>query len=76
MENSVVNSTPAVKYEVIVQEDGQILLRVPFSPGKRVIVFVVQEQDEQDSFGDLTHAAESSTDFWNNSYDDEDWNNA
>ena len=76
MDNAPASTVPAVKYEVIVQEDGRIHVSVPFSPGKRVVVFVVQEQDEVDSFSDLLHASESSTDFWDNPYDDEDWNNA
>jgi hypothetical protein len=76
MEGTMMNSLPAVKFEVTVQEDGSILLNVPFSPGKRVVVFVVQEQDAEESAHDLVHASESSTDFWDNSYDDEDWNNA
>jgi hypothetical protein len=76
MSDTETNSLPAVKYEVIVQNDGSISLNVPFSPGKRVIVFVVQEPELSDDFIDLVQASESSTEFWDNSYDDEDWNNA
>jgi hypothetical protein len=40
-----------------------------------VVVFVIQEENEQDMVTDLVNAAESSLDFWDNPYDDEDWNN-
>jgi len=30
----------------------------------------------EDEFEDLVSAAVSSTEFWDNGYDDEDWNNA
>lgn len=76
MDNAITESTLAVKYEVTVQENGRIEIRVPFLPGKKVVVFVIQEQDDQDAFTDLINAAESSTGFWDNPYDDEDWNNA
>jgi hypothetical protein len=76
MEDTIASSLAAVKFEVTVQEDGSISLSVPFLPGKRVVVFVVQEQELEEPTDDLVHASESSTDFWNNSYDDEDWNNA
>jgi hypothetical protein len=39
-----------------------------------VTVLVVEHPAEETA--DLTSAATSSTDFWNNPYDDEDWNNA
>ncbi len=45
-------------------------------PGKQVTVFVVQEQDTDEAFEALLHAAESSLAFWDNVYDNEDWNNA
>ena len=76
MEDATTHTIPAVKYEVIVQQDGRIQLSVPFLPGKRVIVFVVQEQGDDDLFADLLTASASSTDFWDNPYDDEDWNHA
>lgn len=69
-------SVPAIKYEATVQENGRIELSVPFETGKRVIIFVLQAQEENDTFPDLTHAATSSTTFWDNPFDDEDWNNA
>lgn len=76
MENTVTSTVQAMKYEVVVQDDGSIYLQVPFTPGKRVVVFVVHEQERDELFANLAQASESSTDFWNNLYDDEDWNNA
>jgi hypothetical protein len=65
---------PSLKYEVLVTEKGRVELDVPFPPGARLTVFIVQEP--ADPFDDLTAAAESSLDFWDNPLDDEDWNNA
>jgi hypothetical protein len=62
-------------YELEVKkEEGKVELRVPLPSGARVTVFVIKESDER--FADLTSAAQSSLDFWNNPLDDEDWNNA
>jgi hypothetical protein len=63
----------ALKYEAEVQEHGKLELTVPFSPGVRVAVFVVEESND---FGDLVSAAQSSLGFWDNPMDDEDWNDA
>ena len=64
----------AIKYEVEVTETGHVELRVPFPPGSRLTIFVVEEIG--DSFSDLLAASQSSLEFWDNPYDDEDWNNA
>lgn len=64
----------ALKYEVEVKEQGRVELQVPFRPGSRVTIFVIE--DTSDSFNDLVLAAQSSLDFWDNPWDDEDWNNA
>jgi hypothetical protein len=64
----------ALKYEVEVHEPGRVEFDVPFAPGSRLLIFVIQ--DQSDSFGDLLAAAESSLDFWDNPFDDEDWNDA
>ncbi len=64
----------ALKYEVEVQANGHVELNVPFPPGARVVVYVVEES--ADDFNDLVSAAESSLDFWDNPWDDEDWNDA
>jgi hypothetical protein len=64
----------ALKYEVEVLDEGRVELHVPFAAGARIIIFVIPEV--QDSFASLAAAAESSTGFWDNSFDDEDWNHA
>ncbi len=64
----------ALKYEVEVGTDGHVDLQVPFKPGVRLVVFVLEEPAE--SLVDLTAAAQSSLAFWDNPLDDEDWNNA
>jgi hypothetical protein len=63
----------ALKYDVEVKEDGRVELSVPFLAGAHLTVFVIEADDV---FNDLLMAAESSLDFWNNPFDDEDWNNA
>ena len=63
----------ALKYDVEVKEDGRVELDVPFPAGVHVTVFVIESGD---IFHDLLTASQSSLDFWNNSFDDEDWNNA
>ena len=64
--------TQALKYEVEVQAHGRVELHVPFTPGVRIVVFVIEEP--LDTFGDLAAAAESSLAFWDHPFDDEDWN--
>ncbi|MBI4787080.1 MAG: hypothetical protein HY782_08550 [Chloroflexi bacterium] len=63
----------ALKYDVEVKENGHVELDVPFPAGAHVTVFVIESGD---AFHDLLVASESSLDFWNNPFDDEDWNNA
>jgi hypothetical protein len=67
-------SQTALKYDLEVNEAGRVELAVPFPPGAHVIVFVIEAADALQA--DLLSAAQSSLDFWNNAYDDEDWNNA
>ena len=64
----------ALKYEVEVGDQGRLELRVPFKPGARVVVFVIEEP--VDNVNDLVAAAQSSLAFWDNPFDDEDWNHA
>jgi len=66
-------SQPALHYEVTAGEDGRIEIVGPFRPGQRLTVLVVPESHD---FDDLTAAASSSLDFWDNPLDDEDWNDA
>jgi hypothetical protein len=64
----------ALKYTLKVNQDRQIELpMVPFSVGTQVTVFVISEQPTHD-FDDLLAASQSSLDFWDNPFDDEDWN--
>lgn len=62
----------ALKYDIEVK-DGKLELPVPFPSGTQLTVFVIKQED---AFADLAQAAKSSTDFWDNPLDDEDWNNA
>jgi hypothetical protein len=63
----------ALKHDIEVKAGARVALDVPFSAGARVTVFVIEAED---MFGDLLAASESSLDFWNSRFDDEDWNNA
>lgn len=63
----------AVKYDATVDEEGRIALSLPFPAGTHVEVFVVKPADES---AELTAAAESSLEFWEHPWDDEDWNDA
>lgn len=63
----------AFKYDVQVLENGHIELPVPFPAGAHLIIFILPADD---TFQDLVLASESSLEFWNNPWDDEDWNNA
>jgi hypothetical protein len=64
----------AIKYDLEVMDEGRVELHVPFPPGARIIVFVIEESAI--AFDDLLSAAESSLGFWDNPFDDEDWNDA
>jgi hypothetical protein len=64
----------AYKFDVQIGPDGKVELQVPIPAGTRVEVLVIAP--EADEFEDLTQAAQSSTGFWDNPLDDEDWNDA
>jgi hypothetical protein len=64
---------PAWKFEAEVDEGGRITVATPLPPHARVVVFVVEGNDES---ADLAATAGSSHDFWDNPADDEDWNDA
>ena len=74
MAESLLLPQSALKYDTEVMEEGRVELKVPFPPGARVVVFVIQEA--ANVFDELLEAAQSSLDFWDNSFDDEDWNDA
>jgi hypothetical protein len=57
-----------------VNPDGKLEVPVPLPPGTEVEVLVLAP--EEDNFDEFVRAAVSSTDFWDNPADDEDWNNA
>ena len=67
-------SHTAYKFETETGPNGKIELAVPAPAGTPVEVIVVVPG--ADEFGELAAAAASSTDFWDNPIDDEDWNNA
>jgi hypothetical protein len=58
-------------FDAEVGEQGQITLQTPLPPRARVEVIVLPRANE---FADFAAAAQSSLDFWDNSLDDEDWN--
>ncbi len=63
---------PGFKYETAVDADGTVTLKLPLPPGTRVEIAVLAR--ELDGLSDLVEASASSTEFWNNPWDDEDWN--
>ena len=63
----------AIKLEATVNAEGKLELAVPLAPGTRVEIVVLPHKE---TFDDLIQAAASSTDFWDNPLDDEDWNDA
>jgi hypothetical protein len=64
----------AYKFAARVGPDGKLEVQVPVAPGTPVEVLVLTP--DGDEFQDLVQASESSTGFWDNPLDDEDWNNA
>jgi hypothetical protein len=63
-----------LRYDVEVSNDGRIELQSSLPPGSHVTVIVVDQENAE--IGDLLHNCLSSTDFWDNPADDEDWNHA
>ena len=63
---------PGFKFETDVTTDGTVTLKLPLPPGTRVEIVVLAP--EVDGFSDLVEASASSTAFWDNAWDDEDWN--
>ena len=67
-------SHAAYKFVTEIGPNGRIELAVPAPAGTPVEVIVLVPG--ADEFVELTAAAGSSTDFWDNPIDDEDWNDA
>lgn len=66
-------STP-LRFDLLVGTDGRIEFSVPYPAGSQVTVLVADQTLSESA--DLLGASASSTEFWDNAYDDEDWNNA
>jgi hypothetical protein len=63
-----------LRFDLQVPADGRVEVQLPLLAGSPVSVYVVEQSDKE--FADLASAALSSTDFWDNPEDDEDWNHA
>jgi hypothetical protein len=63
-----------IRYDLEVQPDGRLEMQVPLPVGSHVTVYIVPESN--DDYRDLLAASTSSTQFWDNPEDDEDWNDA
>ena len=64
----------ALKYYTKVKPGGRVeLQKVPLKSGTHLEVILIETAGE---FQELVKASETSTDFWNNSIDDEIWNDA
>ena len=64
----------SLRYDVEVPPGGRIELQVPLPAGSHVTVDVVEQAAP--AADDLLVASASSTAFWDNPEDDEDWNDA
>lgn len=68
-----------LRFDLEVPSDGRIEVQLPLAvgslaAGSQVTVYVVQQDNS--TFDDLLASSVSSTDFWDNPEDDEDWNDA
>ena len=63
-----------LSFDVEVPPGGRIEVEVPLPAGSHVTVYVVEQQSA--AADDLLAASTSSTGFWDNPEDDEDWNDA
>ncbi len=57
-----------------VYQNGQVFLREKIELTKPVKVIVTFLEESNENFDDFLTAAQSSLDFWDNPFDDEDWN--
>lgn len=67
------SSQRPLRYDLKVPPHGRIELQLPLPVASRVTVYVVEDRHEAD---ELLAAATTSTEFWDNPLDDEDWNDA
>ena len=63
-----------LRFDMQVPSGGRVEVQLPLPAGSQVTMYVFEQSDAE--FDDLLAASASSTDFWNNPEDDEDWNNA
>ena len=63
-----------LRYDVQVPPDGRIEVTVPLPAESQATVYVVPKTETE--LDELLAASLSSTDFWDNPDDDEDWNDA
>ena len=61
-----------IKMDAVVGVGGKVELTIPLPPGTPIEVVV--RDPESDDFSDLTVAAQSTLEFWDNPLDDEEWN--
>lgn len=66
---------PSLRFDLEVASDGTIEVQVPLPAGSQVTVYVVEHAPAA-AQDDLLAASLSSTAFWDNPEDDEDWNDA
>lgn len=62
-----------LRYDLEVPPHGRIELQLPLPVASHVTVYVVEDRQESN---ELLAAATTSTEFWDNPLDDEDWNDA
>jgi hypothetical protein len=71
---NIMSSQSTLRYEFEVPDSGLLEVAVPLPAGSHVTVYVVESTHEE--LDELVAMASSSTEFWDNPLDDEDWNNA
>lgn len=67
------NAVP-LTLDVEVEHGSRVEFAVPFPDGTELTVVVLPRESALQA--DLSQASESSLDFWDNDFDDEDWNDA
>jgi hypothetical protein len=64
----------AITLQTTVNAEGKVEFALPLAPGTPVEIVVLAPEEE--TLNDLVQASVSSTSFWDNPMDDEDWNDA